>query len=74
LRHFQQWKGPTSGPTYDAATVEIAYLPTPPGAAVQRQNRLIRRFNPRDNTIGKPAGRRAASPRKSDILDDIAPF
>lgn len=51
MRHFQHWKGPTAGPTYNRANVEILVTPTSPGDAVAEQNRMICQLSPRDNTI-----------------------
>lgn len=51
LRHFQSWTGKTAGPTYGRGAVEIAVEITPPGRAVSRQNSLICKLQPRDNTL-----------------------
>ena len=56
-RHFQTWGGPTSGPTYSLAAVDVALRLCPSPAAVAAQDRLIRRLKPIDNTQGKPAER-----------------
>lgn len=48
-RHFQDWRGYTSGTTYSPAHVEVAYRTTPPSAAPGHQGELIRRLDPRDN-------------------------
>lgn len=51
-RHFQQWDGPTSGPTYDRDRVEVAAIES--DNAVELQNELIVQLNPRDNVRGQP--------------------
>lgn len=53
-RHFQRWKGPTSGPTYPQSGTEIAFLKSRAANAVELQNGLIEELSPRDNTQGKP--------------------
>lgn len=53
-RHFQRWKGPTSGPTYAQSGTLIAFLKTRPENALELQNSLIAELTPRDNTQGKP--------------------
>lgn len=50
LRHFQAWSGKTAGQTYSRGSVEIAVEITAPGRAVARQNEVICRLQPRDNT------------------------
>lgn len=52
-RHFQQWSGPTAGPTYVRGDVEVRVIPLAADRAVAAQDRLIRRLRPRDNTLGK---------------------
>lgn len=52
LRHFQAWSGKTAGPTYVRNAVEIAVLVTSSASAVARQNALIAKLKPRDNTNG----------------------
>ena len=56
LRHFQRWKGPTSGPTFDAGKIEVAVIRTPAARAVATQDALILEFEPKHNTVGKPPG------------------
>lgn len=51
LRHFQAWSGKTAGVTYSRGAVEIAVEVTQPGRAVARQNSLICKLQPRDNTV-----------------------
>ena len=51
LRHFQAWSGKTAGPTYGRGSVEIAVVITRPAQAVSRQNALICKLQPRDNTV-----------------------
>jgi excinuclease UvrABC nuclease subunit len=58
--HFQSWTGKTAGPTYPRAGSTVAVEVTPASQAVDRQNELITRHNPPDNTQGKPA--KAAKP------------
>ena len=54
LRHFQHWKGPTSGPTFKAAEVEIAVVRCPADKAKGLQDALIAEHRPRLNEAGKP--------------------
>lgn len=53
-RHFQRWKGPTSGPTYGRRTHLVAWVKTRAERAVETQNQLIADLRPRDNSAGKP--------------------
>jgi hypothetical protein len=53
LRHFQRWKGPTAGPTFDPSLVEVAAIITPAKDAVDRQNALIAELSPKHNITGK---------------------
>lgn len=53
LRHFQKWKGETSGNTYKRDAVEVAVIPCPAADAVELQNKLIRELLPEDNIYGK---------------------
>lgn len=55
LRHFQAWSGKTAGQRYGRGAVEISCQVTAPAAAVARQNTLIAKLRPRDNSIS-PAG------------------
>jgi len=55
LRHFQRWKGPTQGATYDGQAVEVFTVRTRPDAALDMQNALIEEFSPRDNIVGQPS-------------------
>lgn len=50
LRHFQAWSGKTAGQTYGRGGCEVAVIVTAPGKAVEKQNELICRLNPSDNT------------------------
>lgn len=50
VRHFQAWSGKTAGVTYPRGDVEIAVEVTGPARAVARQNALICKLAPRDNT------------------------
>jgi hypothetical protein len=63
-RHFQGWKrrkkwwsGVFSkhdpGLTYERATCEVAVRVVPKGRAVDAQNALIRRLDPKDNVLGQ---------------------
>ena len=68
-RHFSAWgrsktfwEGVFADPstadpgfTYDPRAVVVAVELTEPDDAIARQNVLIQRLRPRDNTIGKPA-------------------
>lgn len=54
LRHFQRWKGPTAGPTFDPDAVEIGIVKTRPEKAVEFQNALIAELDPEINTVAKP--------------------
>lgn len=54
-RHFQDWTGPTAGPTYSAMTHEVAIVPAPAARAVAIQDKLIEKHQPKDNTIGLEA-------------------
>jgi len=54
LRHFQKWKGPTKGATYDGQAVEVFTVRTRPESAVEMQNSLIEDLSPADNTVGQP--------------------
>jgi hypothetical protein len=56
IRHFQHWKGPTAGPTFPVASVEIAVIRTPAAKAVDTQNAIIAEYRPELNTIAKPKG------------------
>lgn len=56
MRHFQRWKGPTAGSTYDRSKVGVAVVTCAAEKAIGIQNLLIIRFEPRDNTEGKPTG------------------
>lgn len=56
LRHFQRWRGETSGKTYNRDSVEVAVIPCPAADAVELQNRLIRELLPEDNVYGKSGG------------------
>lgn len=51
-RHFQRWRGPTSGPTFDRADVEVAVAVTKARHAVAAQNALIRKHRPTENVRG----------------------
>ena len=53
-RHFQAWSGPTSGPSYDRQGVDVAITITAPAEAVKTQNKLIARYDPRDNRRTAP--------------------
>lgn len=51
-RHYQQWKGQTAGPTFDAAETEVAMETFLEGNdAIRRQNRLIRQLSPIHNIV-----------------------
>jgi hypothetical protein len=56
LRHFQQWTGPTAGPTFANSDVEVAIVRTPAEKALETQNAIIMEFEPKLNVIGKPKG------------------
>jgi excinuclease UvrABC nuclease subunit len=62
LRHFQAWTGKTAGPTYSRGDVEIAVIVTPPGGAVARQNALICRLQPKDNTVSPACPLKSSDP------------
>ena len=53
-RHFQHWKGPTSGPTFQPGAVVVAVVVTRPERSVEFQNALIEEHRPRLNVEGKP--------------------
>lgn len=66
-RHFQTWRrwkgfwkgqygeGHDPGLTYPRDQVDVAVRVTSPAAALDEEERLIRRLRPRDNLIGQPA-------------------
>jgi excinuclease UvrABC nuclease subunit len=54
VRHFQNWEGPTSGPTFQKSAVVVAVVRTKPERAVAMQDALIAEFLPRLNSEGKP--------------------
>lgn len=56
LRHFQRWKGPTAGPTFDPGEVHVAIVRTRPERAVELQDALIAEHLPKLNTVAKPKG------------------
>ncbi len=56
LRHFQQWTGPTAGPTFANSDVEVAIVRTPADKALETQNAIIEEYEPKLNVIGKPKG------------------
>jgi excinuclease UvrABC nuclease subunit len=56
LRHFQHWTGPTAGPTFDAAKVEVAVIRTPAAKAIALQNAVIAEYNPKLNVAENPKG------------------
>ena len=56
LRHFQRWAGPTAGPTFKPAAVQVAVIITRPGRAVDIQDALIAEHRPPLNTVAKPKG------------------
>jgi excinuclease UvrABC nuclease subunit len=54
LRHFQRWSGKTAGPTFNPDKIEVAVLRCHPFKALDLQNRLIKKYRPPFNVIGKP--------------------
>jgi excinuclease UvrABC nuclease subunit len=48
-RHFQNWSGPTSGPTFMRWTVEVRTIVTTPARAVKLQEDLICKHSPEFN-------------------------
>jgi len=54
LRHFQLWRGLTSGATYRKNRVEVKVVFTPPAAAKPAQDNWILKLKPRDNTLPEP--------------------
>lgn len=71
-RHFWTWDDAPERPhfTYDPEDVEIAVITTPPSAAREHQNRLIRKILPRDNTAAMPP----EELDRRDITPDVVPF
>ena len=53
LRHFQKWKGPTSGPVFRRGAVEVAVFVTRRENAVELQNAIIAEHSPRLNVLGQ---------------------
>ena len=53
LRHFQNWKGPTSGPVFRRGAVEVAVFKTRAENAVELQNSIIAEYSPRLNVVGQ---------------------
>ena len=56
-RHFQRWKrrNQALGLVYDRESVEVATRIVPPRSAIAEESRLIRRLEPRDNVVRRPA-------------------
>ncbi len=48
-RHFQNWDGPTAGPTFARDAVEVRVIVTAPDQAVSTQDRLICKIRPSRN-------------------------
>lgn len=55
LRHFQHWKGKTSGPTFTKRGYVVAVVRTRPEIAKSTQDALIDEYRPALNTAGKGA-------------------
>src|SRR5580765_5028564 len=62
-RHFQDWTGPTAGPTYSADSHQVAIVPASAKRAVAIQDKLIEKHQPKDNTIGLEAKANAQEAR-----------
>jgi hypothetical protein len=79
-RHFQQWKGETAGPTFDAARTEVAIEIFLIGDdAIRKQNQLIRRFRPVHNIVvpepeADPKPPRRKRPREDEAYDEVMSF
>lgn len=56
LRHFQNWTGPTAGPTFPVSKVEVAVIRTPAAKAVELQSAVIAEHSPKLNVAEKPKG------------------
>ena len=70
-RHFQHWKGPTSGPTYTREEVEVQVILTPADKAVDLQDEEICRLWPVDNH-SRPACVAEAARISVDLAREVA--
>ena len=78
-RHFQQWNGQTSGPTFKAEETVVAVQVFDLGdEAIQRQNELIRRLRPVHNHVPEPSADPLPKPkrksRQDQAFDELAAF
>ena len=53
-RHFQWWRGPTAGASYNRRAVKIRVMLTSPSLAKAKQDARIARLRPRDNVAANP--------------------